>query len=118
MQSVRVVILLPGFRQRTVGRFSLTNRPNSLSMCSLFATAEVTLREYDISNVSAFTHLRFHRGIACLPVSRVTAPTAEGDGARHEVRRTRALFVRGAGGAVLAAGEFEVFRCVSGKAFP
>ena len=28
----------------------------------------------------------------------------------HEVRRTRALFVRGAGGAVLAAGKFEVLR--------
>jgi len=44
--------------------------------------------------------------------------TAKGGGARHEVRRTRALFMRGAGGAVLAAGKFEVFRRVFGKAFP
>jgi hypothetical protein len=30
--------------------------------------------------------------------------------AGREVRRARALFMRGAGGAVLAVGEFEVFR--------
>jgi hypothetical protein len=36
-------------------------------------------------------------------------------GARHQVRRTRALFVRGAGGTVLEAGEPEVVRRVPGK---
>src|ERR1039458_3183954 len=42
---------------------------------------------------------------------------AEGDGARHQVRRTGALPMRGADGTVLEAGEFEVFRRVSGEAF-
>jgi hypothetical protein len=38
-------------------------------------------------------------------------------GARHQVRRTRALSMRSTGWTVLEAGEFEVFRRISGKAF-
>ena len=38
--------------------------------------------------------------------------TAEGNGMRHEVRRTGALFMRGAGGTVLARGGCEIVRGV------
>src|ERR1035437_9600677 len=42
---------------------------------------------------------------------------AEGDRARHQVRGTWALSLRGAGRTVLASGEFEVLRQISGEAF-
>ena len=40
------------------------------------------------------------------------------DGARHQVRRTGALSMRGAGGTVLEGGDLEVVRRVPGEAVP